>query len=413
MKSTIATNTVSAAPLHTPQRFTTELTSGRFLSAPLLLLCACHFTVDLYSSAVSSLQPVLVETFSLSLTQAGWMGGMFMLSSSVMQLPFGFLSDHLHSRLFPVLGLAIGTIFLSSLGLAVGFKSLLLAIFIGGMGIAAFHPQSTSQATILGGPRRGLSVAVFITCGMVGLASGPMFFTTLVEKLGLESTYLAAIPGLLVAVIMLGLLPPPAPRAPQHQAVDWSVFRSQWRPLLLHYALVLTRSTVHMSFTQFLALYLYRERGLSLQAAGWGLTLFFASTAAAAFFGGSLADRIGGRRVVLLSMLTATPFLLLFLAARGWVSFIGLSVGTGLLLLTNPVIVVMAQELVPSQAGTASALMMGFGWGIAGTTAVPFVGWLADDIGIETVLWGVVLLPLLGFLLALKLPKDHLARHAP
>jgi FSR family fosmidomycin resistance protein-like MFS transporter len=95
----------------------------------------------------------------------------------------------------------------------------------------------------------------------------------------------------------------------------------------------------------------------------------------------------------------------LFLGADGWLSFAGLFIGSLLLLMTNPVIVLMAQDLIPSQAGTASALMMGFGWGMAGITFIPFIGWLSDRIGLETVLWGVILLPLLGFLMALKLPR--------
>ena len=80
--------------------------------------------------------------------------------------------------------------------------------------------------------------------------------------------------------------------------------------------------------------------------------------------------------------------------------------GTLILLLTNPVMIVMAQALVPAQAGTASALVMGFGWGMAGITLIPMLGWIADYVGLQAVFWGVVALPLLGFLMALKLPNE-------
>jgi hypothetical protein len=42
---------------------------------------------------------------------------------------------------------------------------------------------------------------------------------------------------------------------------------------------------------------------------------------------------------------------------------------------------------------------------MAGIFCIPLIGWLSDRVGLETVLWGVVLLPLLGFLMALKLPR--------
>ena len=48
--------------------------------------------------------------------------------------------------------------------------------------------------------------------------------------------------------------------------------------------------------------------------------------------------------------------------------------------------------------------MMGFAWGMAGIFAVPAIGWFADRAGIITAFEVLALLPLIGFLLALKLP---------
>jgi MFS family permease len=106
------------------------------------------------------------------------------------------------------------------------------------------------------------------------------------------------------------------------------------------------------------------------------------------------------------------PFLCLFLLTRGAVSLVGLFVGGLILLFTIPVNVTMAQELVPGQAGTVAALMMGFAWGAAGLTVIPLFGWSADHIGLHRSLWGVVLLPLVGFVLAVLLPRDHPAGRA-
>ena len=88
-----ATLTQPSAALRT--RAETSLLSGG-----MLLLCLGHMTTDLFSSAIPTLQPILVDTYSLSLAQAGWLGGMFMFSSSVLQLPFGIFSDRVSSRHF-------------------------------------------------------------------------------------------------------------------------------------------------------------------------------------------------------------------------------------------------------------------------------------------------------------------------
>ncbi len=380
------------------------------ISSSLLLLCLGHFSVDFYSGALATLQPLLVERYSLNLSQVGTLSGVFMLGSAVCQLFFGMISDRLPSRLFVVFGLLTAGIFLSSLGLARGYGELLMLALVGGMGVAAFHPLSTSQVTVNAGVRRGLVMSIFITSGMAGLSLGPTFFSFLAQRLGLDRLSLAALPAIVVAGFLFWSLPASLNSGHQDKPpFDWEPFRRQWKPLLLQYVLVVLRSVVHLGVAQFLTIYLYTQRGFTLGQASLWLTVFFTSSAVAAMIGGSIADRVGGRKVVLFSMIASVPFWALFLATTGWPSLVGLFFGALILLLTNPVIIVMAQELVPTQAGTASALVMGFGWGMAGITFIPMIGWLADRVGLELVLWGVILLPLAGFLLALKLP-DHKAQ---
>jgi MFS transporter, FSR family, fosmidomycin resistance protein len=123
------------------------------------------------------------------------------------------------------------------------------------------------------------------------------------------------------------------------------------------------------------------------------------------FIGGHLADRFGGRRVITISMIGAVPFLVLFFFATGWLSIAGLWLGGLVLLFTIPVNVVMAQELVPSQAGTISALMMGFAWGMAGLIFIPLTGWASDLFSMHHALAVLTVFPLVGFVLSLRLRK--------
>lgn len=376
----------------------------------MVLLSLGHMTTDLFSSAIATLQPVLAERYGLSLAQAGLLGGVYMFASSVLQLPFGILSDRLNSRMFSILGPLTVGFFYSILGWATGYPMLLLLTFLGGMGIAAFHPQSTTQATELSGARRGLGVALFITAGTFGLALGPPYFSAVIEWVTFDRFVVAMAPAVVVAGLLLWKLPQPEPHPAAHsRTIDWGVMRSKWRPLVLHYCLVVLRSTVQLGIGQFLALYLVRERGLTMEASSWALSLFFLAAATGSFAGGSLADRIGGKNVVVLSMTASAPFLALFLLTDSWIGYVGLFLGAMILLLTIPVNIVMAQDLVPSQRGMVSSLMMGFAWGMAGITFVPLIGWLADQYGLENVLWCVALAPVLGILPATRLPRMRTA----
>ena len=98
----------------------------------LVLLSCGHFSVDLYSGALGALQPLLMERFHTSLTQAGILGGVLVFSASVMQPVYGYLSDRFHSRLFTVLAPAVAGLFISAMGRASSYHWLLLLVLLGG-----------------------------------------------------------------------------------------------------------------------------------------------------------------------------------------------------------------------------------------------------------------------------------------
>ena len=80
------------------------------------------------------------------------------------------------------------------------------------------------------------------------------------------------------------------------------------------------------------------------------------------------------------------------LAAIGFVTVMSFSVS-----------VVMGQEYLPSRLGLASGVTLGFAIGVGGIAAA-ILGVIADAAGLETVMWIVAALPLLGLLLAQTLP---------
>jgi FSR family fosmidomycin resistance protein-like MFS transporter len=383
-----------------------HLPAARATVTALALLSAGHFAIDLYAAALAALQPRLVEHLRLSLTQAGILGGLLITSSSVAQPLYGYLADRFHSRLFTVLAPAVAGIFLSSLCLAPSFPWLLCLVALGGAGVASFHPQASARVTHGVSHSRGAWMAVFISAGTLGMALGPTFFSVIPTWLGFHRTWWAAIPGILCSALLWLTLPEAPPSlAPRAARFHLAPLRAVWRPLLLLYLCVFIRSIVQVTYAQFIPLYLHRERGLPVSHANYILSAYLACGAIGGFAGGRLADRIGGRRVIMLSMVGAVPFLLLFFLASGISSYLGLLAGGLILLFTIPVNVVMAQELAPTQTSTVSALMMGFAWGTSGLVFIPLTGWLSDHFGLHPVLATLAFAPLLGFELARRLPR--------
>lgn len=375
--------------------------------ALLVLLCLGHFFVDLYSSAVGALQPFLVDKLKLSLTQVGVLGGLFAFASSVTQPLYGYLADRWKTPLFTGLGPALAGVFISCLGLASAFSQVLIMLVLGGVGIAMFHPQASAWATrLVPLGSKGRAMAFFISGGALGFALGPTVFNEIVSRTGLESAYLASIPAVFVSGLLVAYLwnLPFISYESRVAGYGLASLRPYLRPLLLLFLLVYIRSIIHITFTQMLPLYFHLERGSSISVANYVLTLYLVGGVLGALVGGYLADKIGGKQVIFLSMILSPPVLLVFFVSKGWLSLLALFVSGVVLLSTVPVNVLMGQQLVPEQAGTVSALMMGFAWGSAGLMFVPLVGWVSDRLSLHVSLASLMIFPVIGAYLAKKIP---------
>lgn len=379
----------------------------------LSLLCAAHFFIDLYASALSALQPLLVRNLGLSLAQAGFAAGLLLVSSSVSQPLYGYLADRFHSRLFTVLAPAVAGIFLTLLATAPSYPILLLLAVLGGAGVASFHPQASARAGSGVVTNKGRSMALFISSGTMGMALGPTVFSFVITQFGLPRLPFAMTGGLLLTALLFFYLPEAPVSASRGRGIDWPALRAVWKPLFILYLCVFIRSIVQIVYAQFLPLYLTQERGVAYTNANALLTLYLAAGALGGFAGGWLSDRLGGRRVIMISMLGCVPPLALFFTTTGPLAALALATGGLILLFTIPVNLVMAQELVPSQTGTVSALMMGFAWGAAGFLFVPAAGFAADRLSLHQVMFSLLVFPIAGFFLARSLPERPRAHRSP
>jgi len=136
-------------------------------------------------------------------------------------------------------------------------------------------------------------------------------------------------------------------------------------------------------------LYLVNVRGFATDAPLIGSTLatYGFAAAAAGLLAGALEARVGRVRLIVVTMLLAVPVLMATLVAvPGSLPFYLLVALSGLL--TNasvPLLVVSAQDLAPHAVGSASGMLMGFTWGMAGVAYFGF-GALQELVGITPAL---------------------------
>ena len=166
-------------------------------------LTLSHTVLDSYATLLSHLQPRLLEKLASAANRnslAGNFVSIYSLFSSFGQILFGWLSDRVRTVHFVTFGVALTAIGLSLLWVAPTVNTVYLLLAIGGIGIAAFHPQATAYAGALA-KGRGMGTSVFLTGGNVGRALGPLALMFIPYRFGLDYLVWEMIPGLLLALI--------------------------------------------------------------------------------------------------------------------------------------------------------------------------------------------------------------------
>jgi FSR family fosmidomycin resistance protein-like MFS transporter len=178
-----------------------------------------------------------------------------------------------------------------------------------------------------------------------------------------------------------------------------------WGTFARMVGVVVLRSFLYFGLVAFVASYYERVLGTSPAFGNAALAVMLASGAAGTLFMGPLADRFGRRAVLGVSMFLLGPLVFVFtlcgpVAGMAVLTLIGAAV-----IGTFGVTVVMGQEYLPGRIGLAAGITMGLSIGIGGLGA-PVLGLLADNRGLTATMLVIAVLPVLGFLLTLTLPRN-------
>src|SRR3954467_6415177 len=166
-----------------------------------------HLAVDFASGSVPALIPFLTDRFDLNYAFAAMLLLASTVSSSLVQPLFGLWSDR-RGALWLIPG---GTI-LAAVGVGLAavtpwYPIVLLLVFAGGLGVAAFHPEGAKYAAYASGPKRASGMSYFNIGGNTGYALGAFVTGELVVLLGLVGGMLAMAPVFVASVALARSLP--------------------------------------------------------------------------------------------------------------------------------------------------------------------------------------------------------------
>jgi MFS transporter, Spinster family, sphingosine-1-phosphate transporter len=357
----------------------------------LALLTALNLLNYVDRSVLFAVQPLVQAEFHLTNAQLGYLTSAF-LAFYMVAAPFtGPLADRYSRRVI----IAIGAFFWSGLTLLTAvthsYQALLVRHTLVGIGEASFVTIApTFVADLFPEEKRGRILGVFYLAIPVGTALGYVLGGNLGERFGWRFPfYIAAVPGFLLAMMMLFI---PEPPRGQFDSMRETVERGTIKGLIRNPAFwTATLGMAMMTFALggiqvWMPTFLSTMRGYSLKAANQlfgGIIVLDGTLASLA--GGWLGDHLLPRTkgayymVSAISMALGVPVMIIALFARGRAMVPGILVAAFFLLLnTAPLNAALINSVGAHIRATAIAFNIFIIHLLGDVPSPTLMGWIAD-----------------------------------
>jgi len=377
-----------------------------------------HLCADFNQGILSSILPFLIAAHNFDYATAATLVMISNLVGSVIQPVFGHLADKKEMPWSMALGLMLAGGGMAVTGFMETFAGLCIAVMISGIGVAFFHPVGALVTNRSADPdRQAASMSIFSFGGTIGFTLGPVAATAAITIWGLKGTIVLLLPVIAEVILLLinnrGITEVCRRKPGQVHAqklpysTDSKVCSDNWGGFVKLCAVIFGRSIVFYAFNTFVALYWIEELGQTEVIGNTALTVFYALNALSTLAGGSLADRYGNKRIVLISCIAVAPFTFLVpIISDPVISLIMLApVGLGLGFCHSP-LVTSGQNLLPNHQGLASGVTLGLSVSIGGIFA-PLLGSIGNNFGLGMTFIVTGIIAVITLIMAFTIPCER------
>ncbi|HSJ37054.1 MAG TPA: MFS transporter [Planococcus sp. (in: firmicutes)] len=376
---------------------------------------ACHLLNDSLQAVIPAMFPILEKDMGLTYTQLGLIAFALNMVASVLQPVIGYISDKKPMPYALPIGMTSSFLGIAGIAFAPEYWMIVVSVMFLGFGSAVFHPEGSRVSYMAAGSKRGLSQSIYQVGGNSGQALAPLISAFILVPLGQIGAALFLFVAALGIFILTKISRWYKEQLEQEKLQKVKKVLLSSLPemtkkqvgvaLTLLLVIIFARSFYVTNITSFYIFHLMESYGLTIQQGQLYIFLFLGVGAAGTFFGGPLADKMGRKNVIVLSLIVPIPLALLLPYMPLFALLLLLGLIGFFIMLSFSVTVVYAQELVPSKIGTMAGLTVGLAFGMGAIGGV-VIGILMDSIGVYETMVIVSFLPLLG-LVGLGLPKDR------
>ena len=370
--------------------------------------CGAHALHDGYTDLVYVMLPIWQAEFGLGFAALGLMKTVFSGTLAGFQIPAGFLAERFGTAAILALGTAMAGLGYVFAGLSGGVVTLVIALFVGGLGASTQHPLASSLiARAFAGPRSMKALGTYNFAGDIGKMAVPAAASLLLLVMSWRPVLaLLGALGIAAAVAIFVVTPRygaeiVSKEAGQNVAGATPGARHRFAFSVL-LAIGMLDSATRMGFLLFLP-FLLTAKGASVPTVGLALTLVFAGGAVGKLVCAFIGARIGA---------IATVWLTEGLTAIAIVALLPLPLGAAMLVLpligialngTSSVLYGSVPDLVAPERRARAFSVFYTGTIGAGALAPALYGVVGDALGVSTTLLVVAAIVLLTLPLSLVL----------
>ena len=383
-----------------------------FQAGGVTLVSSAHAVHDTYTGFLPALLPLLIEKFSLTNTAAGLLT-VFMRIPSLLQPFIGHVADRKNLKLMIILAPTITSAAMSFLSIAPSYGFLAFLLILTGISSAALHAIGPVLGSSLSGHKLGKGMSYWMVGGELGRALGPVIVVTVISFLTLDGLPWLTLGGILASCFLYAKLHSTT-TLPQESLTksNWVKALYKMRSFMIPLTILsFTRVMAIASLTTYLPTFLTTQ-GSSLWFAGASLTIYEISGMVGSLLAGTLSDRFGRRRMLIISNITSPILMILFIFSNNifripLLSFLGFFT-----ISVTPVIMAIVMENASGNRSFANGIYMAMSF-LLSALSILLVGLISDKVDLRTTfLISAGVLPI-GLPFIFLLPKSNHHSYKP
>ncbi len=354
-----------------------------FAKRRVLTISAAHFVHDCYTGFLAPALPLIIDKLGISYGMTGMLAVIQRIPSLFNPL-IGIMAERPVMRYMVIFSPALTAVFMSLIGMAPGYTFLAILLFFSGISSTLWHIPTPVIVKQVAGKRIGKGMSYYMMGGELARTAGPIIILGVISWWGLEGMWRMMPLGFVASGLLWFQFRKanftPASSSRRHQEGSyWKIFLRFAAAFILTGGFTFFQAGMRASVTYFLPTFL-TSTGNSLHYSELALTVIQLAGAMGALFAGTISDKIGRYRTLLIISI-ATPLLtLLFLNLEGfWIFPVLLPLGFFLFAPTS-VMLATVQELNTEKKAFVNSIYMTLNFFVS-VMIYPLVGASIDRVG--------------------------------